>query len=685
MTDFLGALPTTAFQPIELTSHTGKLRRLILSIAAAVLAGCSDSQTLTIETAPPEVLEPQTFCEASDAPVVNQFDTTGLPRLSIPAEKKATLQTIRNTIFGGSLINAALQQTTISGQEPPVFALDIDDRALLVWTLDEEVVSDFAREIDLPADLTLARAYLPAPSGTDTPQFYLLADVGNASRAEQGARIEWKTFVTREDDATPRLYRFRKNAALTGLDLLAPRIEFADDLQVSATTTNLAAMLNDSTVGLEIDIPLDAANSWGEVFLSESFLTAGERTFGPAGLRSAYYYDGSSVSSPFTAVDPERVRVTGNAPWLALAGELAQVLVATDTTEYLVQPLNEILGAEPGAQCPAGADAASSAAELFACLSGQVLGGQSEAVVYDQLYSAGSNLGLSSSSLATLHYALADLYQGLRVFVGAERPKLFFALKPDPRAIFINFEIPEERVSDFKRDFLPESFELAKIRFYPEQCEAVYAVSLNVYESVGQNLDSFRAEWSTYVINPAEENPLPRFSVLEAQSTAGGFDPVVAQERFAKWQEDNPGGEFNFADPESLFLLIEEPNEDFSYANDGERIRILLTDEEENLAVDVDIAIPEEAQILTTRPLVGWMEANDFVYWEEVADILKYDSNVMFAELLVFETQDSDVILDNAFEGYVNPEPLPIILWNGPQNIALEPWGYLDDIPVEDP
>ncbi|GAB3282365.1 hypothetical protein [Parahaliea aestuarii] len=660
-----------------------ELRQAAIVIATALaMTACSDGSSRSGGTSGPEA---SAFCEASDVPVVNPFDPSTLPPLAITKEKKATLQSIRNAIFGGSQINAALQQTTISGKEPPVFALNVDDRALLVWTIGEGDAGAFALEIDLPAGLALARASLPATPAPDASRYYLLADIGNASRASEGARIEWKTFVSENGDPTPRLYRFDKAAAAAGLDLLEARIETGSDLQVTQTASSLEVSLNGPAIGLAIAVPLDSASASGEVFLSEAFLNAGERTLGPGGLRSAYYYDGSSVSSPFTAINPETVRVSGNVPWLAYTEELAQVLVASGTTEYMVQPLNEAVATVTDAQCQAGADAAGSGSELFTCLSGQVLAGQSPDSVYAQLYRAGANLGLSVPALATLHYAVADLYHGLAVFAGAEKPRLFFSLKPEPKAIFINYEIPEERVADFKQAFLPESFELARIRFYPEQCEAVYAVSLNVYEASGQNLDSFRAEWSTYVINPAEEDPRPRFSVLEAQSTAGGFDPVIALERYTDWQDQNPGEDFNFLDPSSLFLLIEEPNPDFSYRIDDQRIRILLEDMEEGIALDVDIALPADDDMLTTRPLPGWMEANDFVYWEEVADLLKYDRNVMFAELKVFEAQPSDTFLDSTFEGYVNPEPLPIILWNGPQFIALEPWGYLDEIPVANP
>lgn len=138
---------------------------------------------------------------------------------------------------------------------------------------------------------------------------------------------------------------------------------------------------------------------------------------------------------------------------------------------------------------------------------------------------------LDPSKIPTLYYALQDLYQGLNIFIGNEKPKLFFTLLTEPKTIFVNFEIPAHKAKAFKEAFLPKHFELAKVRFYPEQKRKVYALSLNIYQSIGQNLNSFRAEWSTYVINPREENPKPRFSVLEAQTTAGGFDPLIAMER----------------------------------------------------------------------------------------------------------------------------------------------------------
>lgn len=45
-----------------------------------------------------------------------------LPAFSISPEEKQTLQNIRNQIFGGSRLSAAIQQTTISGKNLPFLA-----------------------------------------------------------------------------------------------------------------------------------------------------------------------------------------------------------------------------------------------------------------------------------------------------------------------------------------------------------------------------------------------------------------------------------------------------------------------------------------------------------------------------------------------------------------------------------
>jgi hypothetical protein len=619
--------------------------------------------------------------------------------LALTSEEKQILTDIRNNIFGGSRLAAAFEQTTISGVEPTIFPYEVENRGLLVWKIHEEYAESFAHEIGLAPPFTLSKVSPLTVRGSQTmaarfkrflealgldrfnkalypEHYYVIADIGMTQRAETGAKLEFKTFVQVPGDATPRLYRFSSYKAVPGVELLQLSSNTPAALSISTEPKVWSGDLYSEQGSLSWSVPIKPRHHGKysrskDLRFSEAFLDAGETVFGPMGVSANYYYDGSSVSGGFLAVNQRKVRVENTFSWGQYLAPGVEPLVLDTLTEYLVRPITipvQVMAGGPGL---CGGPAANSS-QLFSNLVGCALVGLDPQDVFGQLFQSVGTI-VPPQELPTLYYGLLDLYQGLGIFQGAERPKLFFSLLEDPKTLFINFEIPRSRVRAFEQAFLPGHFRLAKIRFYPEQHRAVYAVSLNVYQSVGQNISGFRAEWSTYVINPNEEDPKPRFSVLEAQTNVGGFDAVGALERYT------PG--LDLTSPAGLQQLIEPPSDFFSYvADETNGIQLKVQDVEEQIEVDVSIDYPSPSRILRTAPTTDWMEANDFVYWGEVADILKYDRKVMFAELLVFKAQPSDYIRETVFEGYVNPNPLPIILWNGAQDIALEPWGNLDSI-----
>ena len=619
---------------------------------------------------------------------------------AITSEEKKILTDIRNNIFGGARLAAAFEQATISGAEPPVFPLEVEDRGLLVWRIPEEQAASFASAIGLTPPFTLSKISPLTVKGSQTyaakfrqileankldrfidylypEHFYVIADIGNTQRAETGAKLEFKTFVQLPGDTTPRLYRFASYKAIPGVELLELSSNVPAALGITSDSSSWSGSLSTAEGSLSWTVPLRNKTGWKTkkgLRFSEAFLDAGETVLGPLGASANYYYDGSSVSGGFLAVKSRKIQVENTFNWSQYLSSDVDALVLDTLTEYLVQPNTSPVMVTTGGPGACGVPAATSS-QLFSNLVACALGGVDPETVFGLLF---ANAGtLPPQELPTLYYGLLDLYQGLAIFQGAERPKLFFSLLEDPQTIFINFEIPRWKVKAFEKEFLPDDFKLAKIRFYPEQRKPVYALSLNVYQSSGQNISGFRAEWSTYVINANEADPKPRFSVLEAQTNIGGFDAVGALERYT------PG--LDLTSPEGLQQLIEPPSDVFTYtANSTDGIQLEVRDYEEQIEVDVSIAYPSPSEIITTAPTTDWMEANDFVYWGEVGDILKYDSNVMFAELLVFDSQESDVIRDTAFEGYVKAKPLPIIIWNGPQKIALEPWGNLESIQAVD-
>lgn len=628
--------------------------------------------------------------------------------LALTSEEKQILTDIRNNIFGGSRLAAAFSQTTISGSEPPVFPYEVENRGLLVWKIDEQQAAMFADSIGLAPPYSLAKVRPLTVAGSQTistrleryleqkgwyrliellfpKHYYVIADIGNTARAEQDPKVEFKTFVQVPGDTSSRMYRFSSYKAVPGVELLQLSSQVPQQVTIDNDGTRWSGNLSTQEGGLSWSVPFRLKRS-GEprhlkrLRFSEAFLDAGELVFGPLGTSARYFYDGSSVSGGFLAVKSHRVEVDNSFAWSRYMVPNPKVLAPGARSEFLVQPNTtpiEVTQGGPGLCADAFSSASSS--QLFSSLVGCVLQGEQPESVFGTLFGVAQSQPqvLPPAELPALYYGILDLYQGLQIYAGIERPKLFFSLLDDPKAIFINFEIPRSKVKAFEARFLPDHFKLAKMRFYPEQRRSVFAISLNVYQSTGQNLNGYRAEWSTYVINPDEEDPKPRFSVLEAQTNIGGFDAVVALDRFM------PG--IDLTDPQQLAQLIEPPSDAFAYAVDEtDGISIEVRDFEEDIEVNVEIAYPDPDRILRTAPLTRWMEANDFVYWGEVADILKYDSNVMFAELLVFDALPSDVIEDSTFEGYVKSKPLPIILWNGKQDIAIEPWGNLDSIQVRD-
>ena len=605
------------------------------------------------------------------------FSLTGVGRAYVDFTEKDVdaLLSIRPLMFGGVQILAGIQQSTINGAQPPIFGYNAADRTIISWKIKDEMAESFAQAIGLPPGMSLSKASPITTKYQDCRKkkfnnrhhrknYYMMVDIANTERFVEGTKVEWKTFVTVGADPVPRILRFDSQNSNPGVDLLDVSAPGFDIVEWGIEENIVSGLITNGAHTLDISIPLECSNSpesaQGESILkkqhrfTEAFLTASEHVYSPLGSHSRYFYDGSSVSAKILTVNKRDVSITNTFPWAAFVDDLDSVTILPEKTKHLVQPI--------GVPVQRG----SYESRLFRRLLVMILFNVNQEYVFKRLEKA-----KESEKYLTLYYGLLDFYQALQIYAGQELPKMVFSLKKRPMAVFINFEIPEENIGAFKNAFLPSHFELAKIRFYPEQKKAVYAVSLNVYEAVGPNISGYRAEWSTYVINPNEDNPKPRFSVLEAQSTALGFDPLIVLEKIEN-------GEFDIDD---LRTLLEDPADIFEYSLDKKNgLSISLFDFDEEIEVDVSIPYPDRKNILRTHPLKRWMEANDFVYWGEAADVIKYDSNVMFAKLIVFEAGSDATINDTTFSKYVDPKPLPIIFWNGVQDIALEPWGNVQDI-----
>ncbi|MEZ8991232.1 hypothetical protein [Vibrio breoganii] len=623
--------------------------------------------------------------------------------LSITTLEKENLITIRNQVFGGSTLNASLTQTTLSGETPPVFPYHLHDRVLLTWQIKPSEIEQFASAIELPPYLSVSKvssltesklhrrfaAWLNKQNGSSFSLFsqqdkhyYLMADIAQTSGAEQGLKVEWKTFVTVAGSTQIQVYRFASFKEIPGNDLLELNTLTPSEISLDKLKSRIrSSLISTNGYVLELDIPIGRSTQ-GKTF-SQAYLDAAENTLGPKGAQTRYYYDGSSVSARLHKVKINKATVSSTFPWSEYAHNLVEVIIPKDDMSFMAQPVTVNVTVPSPALGPADCYnpmIPNSLSKQYACLVASAFGAPDMGIpptppqkVFESMFA-----NTPPMYIPTFYFALQDLYQGLSTLGGISKPTLFFELKTAPKTIFINFEINPNKVKAFKKAFLPSHFKLAKMRFYPEQKKAVYAISLNLYESRGANLNGIRAEWSTYVINPLEDNPKPRFSVIEAQSNVGGLDPLYTLQRLRNGDVPLP---FRI---ESIESIIQSPNPTLTYQFAEETgIQAYLINNEHNSELNIDIAYPTNSNQLFTKPLTSWMEANDYVYWGEVAEILKYDRQVMFADLMVFEVTDKDVIHDTTFAEYVKPKPLPIVIWLGGQSIALQPWGNLESIEPE--
>ena len=113
--------------------------------------------------------------------------------------------------------------------------------------------------------------------------------------------------------------------------------------------------------------------------------------------------------------------------------------------------------------------------------------------------------------------------QSRRIAAGESEPIMHFNVQD---SLFINWQIPDEVLADLERELdLPTGFRLAPIQILRGEPARNY-LSLNVYQvSIGQ--PGFRAEWSVYV--RTEDDPRPRFMVVQALSNVVAYDPVVGE------------------------------------------------------------------------------------------------------------------------------------------------------------
>jgi len=241
-------------------------------------------------------------------------------------------------------------------------------------------------------------------------------------------------------------------------------------------------------------------------------------------------------------------------------------------------------------------------------------------------------------------YSQLYLREFLFILFGRARPLVRFKVEADPPSLYLNFEIPAERIPELERELaLPHP--LVPIRCLEGE-EPFHCLTLNVYRVSGL-ANGIRAEWSLYVRDP---DGTPRYMVVEAAADSGSMDPVHIVTRAGRVTHQR----------------AEDRIDSEVVSEDGTRIRARchLTGSEPRV-----------------RTAPEWIEANDFIYWRNgICDRTFYDSGLANARTRRIDVAGVSIEDETRWGRLVDPVPRNVILFEEAIEFAMSPWWNLDEL-----
>ena len=227
-------------------------------------------------------------------------------------------------------------------------------------------------------------------------------------------------------------------------------------------------------------------------------------------------------------------------------------------------------------------------------------------------------------------------------------PLTDFFVFQNPPSIYLNFEIvPDQREALAAAIPLPEGFDLGRVRPIRGGAKRHF-LSLNIYETQGI-ASGLRAEWSVYVTR--EGDPMPRYMVIEAQSSTPSLDPVD---------------------------LFTQPADVFEYALEDGVIRVDVQAE----GTSFQATIPLGGRLRRRATTLDWTEANKFVYWRNgVADKIYFNGLVYDTQMLEVPKHTVSISDGTVWAPYLRLDQ--VLVFENPLEFIASPWNNLNQLEAE--
>ena len=243
-------------------------------------------------------------------------------------------------------------------------------------------------------------------------------------------------------------------------------------------------------------------------------------------------------------------------------------------------------------------------------------------------------------------YSMLSFREALLVLLGRTKSFVRFTVEAVPPSVYFNFRVRPDRVEALSRHLnLPPGFTLEKIRFLERDPEPGYYVSLNVYRVTGIT-NALRAEWSVFVRNEAEEAPIVRYLVVEAQSSEITMDPVNIFERARKVEHSLRN--------DRLEIFVESFNQSHFRASGP---------------------VPERSSLPTASSTREWLQSNDLIYWPNgIGDRVFYDGSMACAKMLCLPPESLKIEDTTAWREFIAPVPDHVLVFPHAINFVMSPW-----------
>lgn len=462
---------------------------------------------------------------------------------------------------------------------------------------------------------------IPLPSGFALAPIRVVQDeelvhtitltVYEVAGERRGLRAEWTTYVLAPGDAKPRVMMLETATSEGSLDPVDLFSDAAKTFEYALTddTVDTEIVSGSSVFSASLQLPSPPMRSR---IVDGSWGATSDIIYWRNGVADLQNVNGLVANREVMSVPPSHVSIDDRTPWAAFVeSDPRWVLLFDERIDAVIQPW---------------VNAADPAVSLEPAFRAQLL--ETKASVF----------------------SANELQRAEAIGNRMAEPTADFFVEPTPPSIFLNFEIlSEQREALAAAIPLPEGFELAQVQPVRDT-EPRYLLSLNIYETQGIAA-GLRAEWSVYVTR--EGDPVPRYMILEAQSSSFSLDPVN-----------------EFTDPADVFEYV---------VDEG----VVSVDvQAPGTSFQATFPLPETPQLLATT--LSWAEANSIIYWRNgVADKIYF--NGLIYDLPVAEVPTQSVSLSDGTVWAPYLRLHQVLVYQNQLEFIASPWNNLNRLELPEP